>query len=73
MKLEESNEQPKIFKSNLNEISRGRFESEKKKSTLENFKLLYELQEAVIKCFNYHSWMYLRLNTKQNMEKGCKY
>ena len=55
MKLEESNEQPKIFKSNLNEISRGRFESEKKKSTLENFKLLYELQEAVIKCFNYHS------------------
>ena len=41
-----------MFKSNLNEISRGRHESKEQKSTLENINLLYESREVVIKLFN---------------------
>ena len=54
MKLEEAKNQKlqNIFKSCLNEISRGRFKSKELKSALENTKLLYESQEAVIKSFN---------------------
>ena len=54
MKLEEAKNQKlqNIFKSSLNEISRGRFKSKELKSALENTKLLYESQEAVIKSFN---------------------
>ena len=40
-----------MFKSNLNEISRGRYKSQEQKSAFENIKLLYKLQEAVIKLF----------------------
>ena len=41
-----------MFKSNLNEILRGRYKSEEQKSALENIKLLYKSREAVIKLFN---------------------
>ena len=41
-----------IFKSYLSKISKGRFKSKEQKSALENIKLLYELQQAVIKIFN---------------------
>ena len=40
-----------MFKSNLNEVSRGRYKSEEQKNALKNFKLLYESREAVIKLF----------------------
>ena len=55
MRLEEAKEQQNIFKSNLNEISRGRFKSEEQKSSLENIKLLYKSREDVIKLFNDYS------------------
>ena len=48
MKLEET-------KSNLKEISGGRYKSEEQKLALENIKLLYESREALIKLFNDYS------------------
>ena len=54
MKLEEAKKMQNVFKSNLNEISKGRYKSEEQKSALQNLKLL-KLQEAVIKLFNYYS------------------
>ena len=41
-----------MFKLNLNEISSERYKSKEQKSALENIKLFYEPQEAVIKLFN---------------------
>ena len=55
MKLEDAKELQNIFKSNLNEISKGRFKSEEQKSALENIKLLYESRQTVIKLFNEYS------------------
>ena len=55
MKLEDEKELQNIFKSNLNEISKGRFKSEEQKSALENIKLLYESRQTVIKLFNEYS------------------
>ena len=43
------------FEPNLNEISRERFKSEEQKSTLENIKLLWKSQKAVIKLFHGYS------------------
>ena len=40
MKLEDGKEQQNIFKSNLNQISRGRLNSKEQKNALENIKLL---------------------------------
>ena len=54
MKLEEAKKLQNVFKLNLNEISRGRYKSEKQKMKLEIIKLLYESREAVIKLFNYY-------------------
>ena len=55
MKIEEPKKLQNVFKANLNEISKGRFQSEEQKSALKNIKLLYESQEAVIKLFNDYS------------------
>ena len=45
MKLEEAKKLQNVFKSNLNQISKGKFKSEEQKSTLEN--IIYESREAV--------------------------
>ena len=42
MKLEEAKNLKNVFKSNLNEISSGRYKLEEQKSALENIKVLYE-------------------------------
>ena len=42
MKLEEAKKLQNVFKSNQNEISRGRNKSEKQKMALENIKLFYK-------------------------------
>ena len=43
MKLEEGTKQlENVFKSNINKISRGRYQSKKQKRTLEKLNLLYE-------------------------------
>ena len=52
MKLDDAKELQNVFKTNLNEISKGRFKLEEKKSALENVKLLYKSRQAVIKLFN---------------------
>ena len=55
MKLEEAKKLQNVFKSTLNEKSRGRYKSEEQKGALENIKLLYDLREAIIKLFNDYS------------------
>ena len=55
VKLENAKDLENIFKSNLNEISKGRFKSKEQKRALENIKLLYESRQAVIKLFNDYS------------------
>ena len=40
MELKEAKKLHNVFKSNLNEISRGRYKSEEQKRALENMKLL---------------------------------
>ena len=55
MKLEEAKKLQNVFKSNLKEISRGRYKSEERKMTLKNIKLHYESREFVIKLFNDYS------------------
>ena len=52
MKLEEAKKLQNVFKSNLNEISKGRYKSEEQESAVKNIKLPYDSQEAVIKWFN---------------------
>ena len=49
MKLEEAKTMQYVFKSNLNERSRGRTKSEEQKMALQNIKLFYEWQETVSK------------------------
>ena len=49
MKLEEKKKLQRVFKSNLNEKSRERYELEAQKMTLENITLLYDSRESVIK------------------------
>lgn len=42
MKLEEAKQLENVFKSNINKISRGRYQSKKQKRALEKFNLLYQ-------------------------------
>ena len=72
MKLEEVKEQQNIFKSYLNEISRGRFTSKEQKRALENIKLFYKSREAVIKLFNGYSSIVSEVKHKTKYEKGFK-
>ena len=55
MKLEEEKKLQNVFKSNLNEISRGRNQSENQKMALENIKSFYKSLEAIIKFNEYPS------------------
>ena len=65
IKLEDAKELQYIFKTNLNEIAKGRFKSEEQKGALENRKLLYESRQVVIKLFNdYSSILSEAINTK---------
>ena len=55
MKSEKAKKLQNVFKSNLNEISKGRFKPEEQQSALKNIKLVYESGEAAIKFFNDYS------------------
>ena len=55
MKLEETKNLQNVFKTNLNEISRGKYKSEEQNSALKNIELHYESREAVIELFNDNS------------------
>ena len=72
MKLEDEKELQNIFKSNLNEISKGRFKSKEQKSVLENIKLLCESRQAVIKLFNEYSSIVSEAKHKVKYEEGMK-
>ena len=72
MKLEEAKKLQDIFKLNLNKISKGRFKSKEQKSALENNKLPYEWQEAVIKLLNYYFLIASESKHKAKYRKGLK-
>ena len=55
MKLEETKNLQNVFKTNLNEISRGKYKSEEQNSALKNVELHYESRQAVIERFNDNS------------------
>ena len=55
MKLEEAKKLQNMFKTNMNEISKGRYKSEEQESALKYIKLFYESREAAIKLFNDYS------------------
>ena len=61
-----------IFKSNLKEISRGRFKSDEQKMALKNIKLLYESREAIIKLFNDYSSIVSEAKYKAKHEETLK-
>ena len=61
-----------MFKSNLNKIWRKRHKSNKQKSALENFKLIYESREAVIKLFNDYSSIVSETKYKSIHGEGLK-
>ena len=53
--LKEAKKLLNVFKSNLNEISRGEYQSVEQKGALENIKLLYNSGEAIAKLYNEYS------------------
>ena len=69
MKIEKAKNLQNLFQLNLNEIPRGRNKSEEYKRTLENIKLLYESQEAVVKLFNDYSSIISEVKYKTIHEK----
>ena len=70
MKLEEVTKLQNVFKSNLNERSRGRNKSEEQKMPLRNIKLFYESRESVIKLFNDSSSIVSQTKYKKIYGKG---
>ena len=61
-----------MFKSNLNEISKGRSKSKKRRSALENIKLLYESRQTVIKLFSDYSSIVSEARQKVNYGEELK-
>ena len=61
-----------MLKSSINEKLRGKFKPEEQKNALENIKLLYESQEAVIRLFNNYSSIASKALYKSNYGKILK-
>ena len=72
MRLENARELQNIFKSNLKGISKGRFKSKEQKNELENIKLLYESQQAVIKLLDDYCPIASAAKHKAKQGKGLK-
>ena len=72
IKLEDAKELKNIFKTNLNEISKGRFKSEEQESALGNIKLLFESRQTVIKLFNKYSSIVSEAKYKTKYAEGLK-
>ena len=73
IKLEESKKLQKIFKSNLNKILRGRFKSNEQKVHRKILNRVTNYEKLLLNYLIIIPQLYLRLNTKQNMEKDSKY
>ena len=61
-----------MFKSNLNETSKGRFKSKEQESALKNIKLLCDSREAVIKIFNDYSSTISEVKYRTKHGEGLK-
>ena len=72
IKLEDAKQLQNIFKTNLNNVSKGRFKSEEQRGALENIKLLYDSRQAVLNYLMNILQLHLKLNTKQKMDKVSK-
>ena len=72
IKLEDGKELQKIFKTNLNEVSKERFKSGEQKSAFKNIKLLYKSRQAVIKLFNDYSSISSETKYKIKYGEGLK-
>ena len=57
----------------MNKISKGRFKSEEQKSALGNLNCFTNHEKLLLNYLMIILQLYLRLNTKQNMEKVLKY
>ena len=55
MKREDAKIQQNLFKSNINQLIKGKSVLKEQKSAIENIKLLYKSREAIIKLFNDYS------------------
>ena len=72
MKLEEVKELQNIFKTNLKDISKGRFKSEDQKIALENINLFTNLGKLLLNYLMNILQLHVKLNRNQNMEKVSK-
>ena len=72
MKLEEAKKLQNVFKSNLNEISKGRYKSEVQESVLKTIKLFYKSREVVIKLVNDYSSIKSEAKCKTKYGQGLK-
>ena len=72
MKLEEVKELQNIFKTNLKDISKGRFKSEDQKIALENINLFTNLIKLLLNYLMNILQLHVKLNRNQNMEKVSK-
>ena len=61
-----------MFKSNLNEISKGRYKSEVQESALKTIKLFYKSREVVIKLVNDYSSIMSEAKCKTKYGEGLK-
>ena len=72
MKLAEAKKLQNVFKSNLNEISKGRYKSEVQESALKTIKLFYKSREVVIKLVNDYSSIMSEAKCKTKYGEGLK-
>ena len=68
MKLEEAKKLKNVFKSNLHEISKGRYKSEEQESALKILNWYTNYEKLLLNYLMIILQLSLRLNKKQNME-----
>ena len=73
MKLEEAKKLQNVFRSNINEMSRERYKSEKQKRVLENINCFTNHEKLLLNYLMIILQLHLRQNTNQFIEKGSKY
>ena len=73
MKLEKAKKLQILFKSNLNEISKGRFTSEEQQNAIKILTCFTNQEKLLSNYLMVILQLYLKLNAKQNMEKVSQY
>ena len=61
-----------MFKSNINEIVKGKKKSEEQKSAMKNINTLYKWRKKVIKFFNDYSKIFFEAKHKTKHGEGLK-